>query len=148
MFIVNVEGAVFHNGKWLIIKRSAKEDHGPGMLSLVGGKAEREGNTTDILERTLKREIEEEVGIRVKEGMHYVHNTSFVSDTGIHVVDIVFLCEYESGIAHPKSHEEVAGVYWMAYEEILNHRYVPIWPKNSIRYAEAVRKKLKAEVNK
>ena len=41
MFIVNVEGAVYKNGKWLLIERSLKEEHAGGTLSLVGGKVEK-----------------------------------------------------------------------------------------------------------
>lgn len=52
-FIVNVEGAIFRGNKWLIIKRSKKEEHAAGMLSLVGGKVEHEGDSADILERTV-----------------------------------------------------------------------------------------------
>jgi 8-oxo-dGTP diphosphatase len=63
MFYVNVEGAVFKDDKWLIIGRSMKEEHAGGLLSLVGGTVENEGNTKDILERTIKRELFEEVGI-------------------------------------------------------------------------------------
>jgi hypothetical protein len=44
MVIVNVEGAIFKNDTWLIIERSKKEEHAGGMLSLVGGKTEVEGN--------------------------------------------------------------------------------------------------------
>ena len=37
MFIVNVEGAIRKNDKWLsIIERSKKEEHAGGLLSLVG----------------------------------------------------------------------------------------------------------------
>lgn len=39
-----------------------------------------------------------------------VHSTSFVTDTGENVVDIVFLCEYESGEAFSKSPDEVEKV--------------------------------------
>jgi len=97
MFIVNVEGAVRKNDKWLIIERSKKEEQAGGLLSLVGGKVEKEGNSSDILERTVKREILEEVGVNVKDRLNYVHSTSFVTDKGENVVDIVFLCEYDRG---------------------------------------------------
>lgn len=40
MFIVNVEGAIYKNEKWLLIRRSKKEEHAGGLLSLVGGKVE------------------------------------------------------------------------------------------------------------
>jgi 8-oxo-dGTP diphosphatase len=110
MFIVNVEGAIFRDNKWLIIERSKKEEHAGGLLSLVGGKVELEGNSSDILERTLKREINEEVDVKVKEQLKYVHSTSFVADSGENVVDIVFLCEYESGKEIAKSPDEVESV--------------------------------------
>ncbi len=138
MFIVNVEGAIRKNNNWLIIERSKKEEHAGGMLSLVGGKVDIEGNTSGILERTLIREILEEVGVKVKDKLTYVHSTSFVSDTGEHVVDIVFLCEYESGEAFPKSPDEVEEVYWLTTEEILNHPNSPIYLNESIKHAESL----------
>lgn len=64
MFIVNVEGAIYKNEKWLLIRRSTKEEYAGGLISLVGGKVEKEGITSNILEETLKREITEEVGRR------------------------------------------------------------------------------------
>ncbi|TMW73453.1 NUDIX hydrolase [Alteribacter natronophilus] len=135
MFVVNVEGAVHSDGKWLMIRRSDKEDHASGMIALPGGKAEREGNTSDILERTVKREIEEETGVLVHDKLTYVHNTSFVTEKGIHVVDIVFLCKYKSGEASAKDPNEVSEVLWMTAEEILEDPFIEIWPKNSIRFA-------------
>jgi 8-oxo-dGTP diphosphatase len=138
MFIVNVEGAIRKNDKWLIIERSRKEEHAGGLLSLVGGKVDIEGNSSDILERTVKREILEEVGVKVKDKLNYVHNTSFVTDTGENVVDIVFLCKYESGEAFPKSPDEVEEVLWLTAEEILSHPKSPIYLKESIKHAEAL----------
>lgn len=135
MFIVNVEGALFHNGKWLIIERSKKEEHAGGLLSLVGGKVDLEGNSSDILERTLKREMHEEVGVEVKDRMHYVHSTSFVTHAGENVVDVVFLCHYQSGEAYAKSPDEVDSVLWLTSDEIFNHPKAPIYLKESIKRA-------------
>ena len=136
MFIVNVEGAVRKDDKWLIIERSNKEDHAGGLLSLVGGKVDKEGNSSDILERTVKREVLEEVGVKVKEKLTYIHSTSFTTDTGKNVVDIVYLCEYKSGEAFPKSPDEVEKVLWLTTEEILNHYNSPDYLKESIKKAE------------
>nr|WP_163582854.1 NUDIX domain-containing protein [Gracilibacillus saliphilus] len=108
------------------------------LLSLVGGKVDIEGNSADILERTVKREILEEVGVKVKDSLAYVHNTSFVIDTGENLVDIVFLCEYESGEAFPKSSDEVEKMLWLTTEEILNHPNSPIYLKESIKHSEAL----------
>ena len=138
MFIVNVEGAIFKKNKWLIVERSKKEEHAGGLLSLVGGKVDREGDSKDILERTLNREILEEVGIEVKDNLRYLHSTSFVTDFGENVVDIVFLCEYESGEAFAKSPDEVEDVMWMSTKEIMNHPNAPIYLKESIKCAESM----------
>jgi 8-oxo-dGTP diphosphatase len=136
MFIVNVEGAIFRNDKWLIIERSKKEEHAGGLLSLVGGKAEQNGNSSDILERTVKREIYEEVDVKVKEHLQYIHSTSFVADSGENVVDIVFLCEYESGKAIAKSPDEVEAVNWMTAQQVYEHPKAPDYLKESIKRAE------------
>lgn len=126
MFYVNVEGAVYRDNNWLIIERSVKEGHAGGLLSLVGGTVENEGDSIDILERTLRRELFEEVGVKVKEKMDYVRNTSFKLDDGSEVIDIVFLCEFEEGEPFAKSPEEVEAVYWLTADELAAHPQTPI----------------------
>ena len=135
VFIVNVEGAIYKSEKWLLIRRSEKEEHAGGSLSLVGGKVEKEGNSSDILEHTLRREIAEEVGIEVS-NLRYVNSSSFVTDSGINVVDIVFLCDHESGEAFAKSPDEVDEVIWMTTQQILNNSSLPIYLKENIKLAE------------
>jgi 8-oxo-dGTP diphosphatase len=54
---------VLKEDQWHVIKRGKKEEHAGGLLSFVGGKADHEGNSKDILERTLTRELYEEVGV-------------------------------------------------------------------------------------
>jgi 8-oxo-dGTP diphosphatase len=135
MFTVNVEGAIYKNEKWLLIRRSEKEEHAGGSLSLVGGKVEIEGTSSDILERTLKREINEEVGIGVS-NLRYVNSSSFVTDSGLNVVDIVFLCDHKSGEAFAKSPDEVDEVIWMTTQQILNNSDMPIYLKENIKLAE------------
>ncbi|MGX9134159.1 NUDIX hydrolase [Rummeliibacillus sp. JY-2-4R] len=121
-----------------MIERSKKEEHAGGLLSLVGGKVDIEGDSSDILERTVKREILEEVGVNVKDRIHYVHSTSFLTDKGENVVDIVFLSEYESREVFSKSTDEVEVVLWLTTEEILSHPNSPIYLKESIKHAEAL----------
>lgn len=135
MFIVNVEGAIYKEGRWLIVKRSEKEDHAPGALALVGGKVDQEGNSTDILERTLIREVEEEVGVIVS-NLTYVNSSSFIADSGVPVVDIVFLCSYEFGEPYAKDPDEVALVAWMSTQEILDSEDIPDFLKVNIQLAD------------
>jgi ADP-ribose pyrophosphatase len=140
MFIVNVEGAVLREDKWLLITRSLKEEHAGGSLSLVGGKVDVEGHSQQILERTVKRELYEEVGIEVKDQVTFVDSSSFVTNDGRHVINIVFVCEYDSGTAYSKSPDEVEAVHWLTYEEIMNHPDAPPWTKESMRKAVLARR--------
>ncbi|MBY6036493.1 NUDIX domain-containing protein [Fictibacillus nanhaiensis] len=138
MFVVNVEAAVYQRDCWLIIQRSLKEEHAAGELSLVGGQVEDEGNSSDILERTAIREVFEEVGVKVKGTPQYVHSTSFISNSGKKVVDIVFLVEYDSGEAYPKSENEVENVFWLTTEEIMSHPETNEIVRESIRRADLI----------
>jgi len=142
MFIVNVEGAVCRGDKWLVITRSAKEEHAGGTLSLVGGKVDIEGGSLEILERTVKREVDEEVGVKIKDAVAFVYSSSFVTDDGRNVINMVFLCEYDTGTAHSKSPDEVEAVYWMTFDEIMDHPAAPPWTKESLRRAAALAERL------
>jgi len=135
MFIVNVEAAINHEGKWLVIERSQKEEHAGGMLSLVGGKVEQGQQPVEMLESNLKREVLEEVDLEIK-NVNYLDSSAFVTDKNEHVLNIVFLCEYQSGIAYPKSPDEVEDVKWMSSVEIERHRKAPVYLIESIKQAE------------
>lgn len=110
---------------------------------MVGGKVEIKTPETNVLEETLKREIMEEVGIQVSSEMHYLESKSFISDKGQVVIDIVFLCKYETGEAKCKSIHEVSEIYWMSSSDILENKSAPIWLKESIKKAENLRLKMK-----
>ncbi|MEH6938581.1 NUDIX domain-containing protein [Bacillus sp. JJ664] len=135
MFTVNVEAAINHDGKWLVIERSKKEEHAGGMLSLVGGTVELGQQPIEILESNLKREVLEEVDVEIK-NVNYLYSSAFVTDKNEHVLNIVFLCEYKSGIAYPKSPDEVEDVKWMTSDEIERHSKAPVYLKESIEQAE------------
>ncbi|HWL24944.1 MAG TPA: NUDIX domain-containing protein [Ureibacillus sp.] len=144
MFIVNVEGAIYRDEKWLLIRRSEKEEHAGGSLSLVGGKCEIEGNSSNILERSLRREIFEEVGIEV-EILRYVNSSSFVTNSGENVIDKVFLCQHKSGEPYAKSAEEVDDVIWITTSEILTRTDLPTYLKENVKLAEELLRQNKTE---
>ena len=106
--VVNVEGAIVQDGRFLMIIRGAEEAHAAGTLGLPGGKFDSAGPTEMVLEATLDREVQEEVGITIHDDMEYVHSTFFVSDDGEPVVNVAFLCRYHSGIPTIIDHGEVA----------------------------------------
>ncbi|WP_200773774.1 NUDIX hydrolase [Tepidimicrobium xylanilyticum] len=137
---------MYRGNKWLIIKRSEKEEHGPGLMSLVGGKVETNIAEDGVLERTLRREIMEEVGIEVSDMIHYLESKSFLLADGQVVVDVVFVCKYKSGEAQPVATDEVGEIYWMTCEEVLENGKALIWLKDTIKKAEDVRLRLERGV--
>ncbi len=141
-YVVNVEAAIFHGDTWLMILRSAEEAHAAGTLSFAGGKVERAGIEDNILEETLRREIAEEVGATVADKIHYVESKSFIADDGLPVVDIVFLCRYEAGEPRALDSAEVANVEWMTFDAIMAHPKTPVWIKQSLRLAAALKREV------
>ncbi|MCG7343407.1 NUDIX domain-containing protein [Sporosarcina sp. ACRSL] len=139
MFIVNTEVAIYREGRYLLGRRSEKEEHAPGGIGLIGGKVELEGASSDILERTVAREVEEEVGLVLEGRPRYVHSTSFVTDQGEPVVNVIFLCEEFSGEPYAVSPDEVSAVYWMTPEEVYHHPDATDYLIDYIRRAEDVR---------
>jgi NADH pyrophosphatase NudC (nudix superfamily) len=140
-FIVNIEGAITHEGKYLLAVRGKGEEYQPGVLSLVGGKVEPDDLTDGVLEATLWREIKEEVGLAVGE-MAYVESHTYAIDNDNPVVDVVFLCQYIGGEPSISDPDEVEAVYWMTADAIHNDPHIPVWTRNSIAKAEQVRLRL------
>lgn len=138
LYLVNVEAAIYKDDQWLIIKRSEKEAHAAGLLSLVGGKVEAKQAEANVLEQTLVREITEEVGIEVHDDIQYVQSSMFMTDQGEWVVDIVFLCRYKSGQARCMSPDEVSEIFWMSTDEVVHHDHAPVWLREGIVSAKKI----------
>ncbi|MEO8612209.1 MAG: NUDIX domain-containing protein [Chloroflexota bacterium] len=139
-YIVNVEGAIFKDGRYLLVVRGPGETHAAGMLSLVGGKVENAGESADILETTLRREILEEVGVEIG-AMQYVHSKSF-GTANEPVVDVIFLCAFAGGEPRIVDPDEVAAIRWMSAQEVQDDPDAPIWTKQDVQAAEMKRLKL------
>ena len=140
-YIVNVEGAVVRDGRYLLVTRGAGEEHAAGLLSLVGGKVEDASNVPNILESTVRREILEEINV-VVDDLVYVHSNAFTGSDNQPVVDIVFLCHYASGEPFVLDPNEVEAIYWMTANEVLTSPDMPEWTRDSIRRAEKMRRVL------
>ncbi len=139
--IVNVEGAIVRDGYYLLVIRGSEETHAAGLLSLVGGKVEDASNTTNILEDTLRREIQEEIGVDISD-IIYVHSNAFKTTGGEPVVNVVFLCKWNAGEPTIHDTQEVAEIRWLTANEILTNPDTPDWTRNSVRRAEKMRNML------
>ena len=139
LHIVNIEGAVYRDDRYLVVRRGSGESHAPGTLSLVGGGIDtRDESSDDVILATLRREIVEEVGVQVRD-ITYVTGWTFRLDDGQDVINLLFLCAYDSGIATPADPNEVEEVHWMRADDIITHPDAPSWTRDAIRKCEALR---------
>jgi ADP-ribose pyrophosphatase YjhB (NUDIX family) len=118
--IVAVKAWIEKDGKFLLAKRGPNELHKPNTWSLPGGKVEDGKEESYILQKTLVKEIKEEVGIDVTDDIELVYNNSFVRVDGAHVVMLTFLCHYKSGEAKPI--EDTSKIKWFSIEELKNFK--------------------------
>ncbi len=120
LHIVLVNAVIEKSGKFLIAQRSWEESHMPGWWSLPGGKVDRTEGIEDILVKTLRREVKEEVGLEIEENPVLIYNGSFIRATGHHVIDFTFLCQWKSGEA--KALEDSLAVAWVSPAELGNYQ--------------------------
>jgi 8-oxo-dGTP diphosphatase len=134
-YVVNVDGAVVRDDKYLLVERGADEEHASGSLGFPGGKVEQAPGGDATIETTVARELCEEVGIEIG-AVEYVLSTTFETDDGTPCLNIVTLCEYQDGEAYRRDPNEVAAVHWLSSEEIRGHDSVPNYTK---QYVEQVK---------
>jgi 8-oxo-dGTP diphosphatase len=140
-YLVNVDAAVVRDGAFLLVERSADEDHAAGELGFPGGTTDPTDEGPDVLEATVRRELREEVAVEVANTMAYVQSNAFESDTGDRVVNVVFLCQHDDGEGRVAS-EEVGAVHWLTAEEVANHPEVPAYTRQQVELAEGQRRML------
>jgi ADP-ribose pyrophosphatase YjhB (NUDIX family) len=117
--IIQAQGWVRKDDKFLLAQRSFKELQAPGVWSIPGGKVE--GNVgLGVVEETLKKEIMEEVGIEIKNKPVYLGSDAFVRVDGAHVVGLCFLCDWQSGQA--RALEDTEQIKWFSLEELQNFK--------------------------
>ena len=122
-YVVNVDAAVVRDDEYLVIERSAEEDHAAGTVAFPGGKVEQ-SQGFDAIENTARREVREETGVEVG-AVEYVSSNTFVADEGTQCLNLVTHCEYEGGEPEARQPEEVADAFWLPYEEFTGHEDVP-----------------------
>lgn len=138
-YVVNVDGAVYRDGEYLLIERAADEDHAAGVLGLPGGKLEVPPGERDALEATVRRELREEVGVAV-DRVAVVTSGTFESDGGTECLNVVCLCEYADGEARPVATDEVASVEWVSLAALDERSDVPGYTEADLRAADATRR--------
>ena len=114
LHVVFVEGWIKKDNKYLLAKRSSKDDQSAGKWAVPAGKVDMELES-NIIENSLKREVMEEVGIKVSNPKYFA-SRSFIRSSGHHVVGMSFLLNYESGEARPLEGQDE--IRWVTIEEM------------------------------
>jgi 8-oxo-dGTP pyrophosphatase MutT (NUDIX family) len=111
-FVANVHIYRESDGRFLLLKRSAREKVHPGKYCNPGGKMEWQdldlasptrmnGEVYDFenaVEKLLAKEVKEEAGLEIDtKNLIYINSVAFVRPDGIPVVLVKFAAEYKSG---------------------------------------------------
>lgn len=133
---VAITAIIIKDGKYLITRRAASKRRFPGMWTVPGGKLETKDyidlpkETKDywynVLEKVLKREVKEEVGLDIK-NIEYVTSLATVHGDGAPSLVISCLADYAGGevvlqegetdqfdwvdLAEAKNYELLDGIY-------------------------------------
>ncbi len=103
---VAITAIIIKDGKYLITRRSKSKKRFPGMWTVPGGKLETndyinlEKDTTDywynVLERVLRREVLEEVGVEI-DNIEYLTSLATVHGDGNPSLVISCICDWVEG---------------------------------------------------
>ncbi|MCK9187272.1 MAG: NUDIX domain-containing protein [Candidatus Colwellbacteria bacterium] len=126
---VAVTAIVIKEGRYLITRRAMTKRRFPGKWTVPGGKMETNDYLAlpkdtefywyNVLERTLKREVKEEVGLDIK-NIDYVTSLATVHDDGAPSLVISCMADYESG--EVKLQEgETDDFAWVTLEEVKDY---------------------------
>lgn len=126
---VVITAIIVKDGKYLITRRSPNKKRFPGMWTVPGGKLETDDyinlpkETKDywynVLEKVLKREVREEVGLVIK-NIEYVTSLATVHGDGNPSLVVSCLADYDSGEVVLQE-EETDKFEWVSLEEAKNY---------------------------
>ena len=124
---IRVAGVLVENGNILMV---CHQKNGKNYWLLPGGGVDY-GET---LTQALKREFEEELGIKVD-----VHDLLFsidsISPSGKrHIVNLVFICTYNSGVYRLGSDKRLFDFKFLSAEELSNATVYPSLKKQLVNY--------------
>jgi len=122
---VAITAIVVKDGKFLVTKGSATKRRFPNMWTVPGGKLETDDyinlpkDTKDywynVLEKVLRREVKEEVGIDIR-NIEYVTSLATVHEDGAPSLVISCVADWESGDVKLQE-EECDEFAWVTLEE-------------------------------
>jgi 8-oxo-dGTP pyrophosphatase MutT (NUDIX family) len=122
---VAITAIVIKDNKYLIIKRSASKRRFPNKWTVPGGKMETNDYLAlpkdtefywyNVLERTLKREVQEEVGLEIN-NIEYITSLATIHEDGSPSLVISCVADYVNGEVRLQL-EETDEFAWVDLEE-------------------------------
>ena len=117
--------------KYLIIKRSPNKKAFPNKWTVPGGGLETDdyinlpadgaGQWYNAIEKALRREIQEEVGLEVDK-LNYLIDLAFIRPDGIPVIVLSYWTEYKLGDV--KLDEDNVDYAWVSFEEAKKYDFI------------------------
>ena len=132
---VAVTAIIVKDGKYLITQRALNKKAWPGLWTVPGGGMETDDyiktpkTTSDCwyfaVTNTLKREVQEEVGLEIS-AIRYLLDLTFIKPDGVPTITLSFYCNWKSGAV--KLNDESMDYKWVSLEEAKNYELIPgIW---------------------
>jgi len=117
-FYIAVKAMIFHDGKFLLIKRSGAARGDSGYWEFPGGRLE----FGESPEAALHREVQEEAGLNVSI-IRPLTAWSFLRDESTQITGITFLCEADTwAVVLGQEHN---GYAWITYNEMNKYNIIP-----------------------
>jgi 8-oxo-dGTP pyrophosphatase MutT (NUDIX family) len=126
---IAITAIIVKDGKYLITRRVKTKKRFPGKWTVPGGKLEMDDYINlpkdtefywyNVLEKVLRREIKEEVGIEIK-NIEYVTSLATVHTDGNPSLVISCMADYDSGKIKLQK-EETDDYAWVSLEEAKKH---------------------------
>lgn len=128
---VAATGIIIKDGKYLITKRALSKKAFPGKWTVPGGNLElinyinkpkdTKEHWYNVIEKTLKREIMEEVGLEIK-NIGYLTSMTFIKNDGNPMLILSYYADYSSG--EIKLNEESCDYSWVTLDEAKNYNLI------------------------
>ena len=122
---------ILKDNKYLIAKRAAHEKVSPNEWTVPGGKlnlsdySNKPKDTSvhwyNIFEDLVKREVEEEVSLKIK-NLKYLTSLSYIRPDGIPTLIASFYADYDSG--EVKLCKDLTEYAWVNLEEAKNYKLI------------------------
>lgn len=128
---VAVTAIIIKNGRYLIVQRSKNKKTFPGKWTVPGGGVEIDDyinlpKTTEdawyfAVEKTLQREVKEEVGLEIG-NIKYLLNLAFVRQDNIPAIVLSFYCDWQAG--EVVLNEENIAYRWVGVEGLKHYEFI------------------------